>query len=239
MDRKVLVLASVIALNSGCSMRNAHVVPGDPNFAPVAPEQLIPATQVNGSLYREGFGLSLYNDNTARRVGDLLTVKFSESVTSATGNSASTDRNTSINIPNPTLFGGQPAAAIPILKALLGQDKQTLEQGISTGDNKYEGSGSSSESHSLNQGYITVTVTQVMPNGNLKVRGEKWVNLNEDNKFVRLTGIVRPADISASNEIVSNKIADARIYYGGKGAIANSSKPGWLASFLISPLYPF
>jgi flagellar L-ring protein precursor FlgH len=82
-------------------------------------------------------------------------------------------------------------------------------------------------------------VVDVFPNGNLKIRGEKRVTLNDGNEYIRLSGIVRPIDIDASNVILSTKVADATIMYTGDGSVANSSKMGWFASFFYSPVFPF
>jgi Flagellar basal body L-ring protein len=84
-----------------------------------------------------------------------------------------------------------------------------------------------------------VTVIDVLPNGNLSVRGEKRVALNQGDEFIRLSGIVRPVDITASNMISSDKVADVTIMYVGEGALADSSKMGWLSRVVQSPWFPF
>ena len=78
-----------------------------------------------------------------------------------------------------------------------------------------------------------------MPNGVLKVRGEKWLELNQGEEYIRLRGLVRPDDINKNNQVSSQKIADARITYAGKGAIADSNAAGWLVQFFNSPWMPF
>ncbi len=70
------------------------------------------------------------------------------------------------------------------------------------------------------------------------VRGEKWVNINEGDEFVRVSGIIRQEDVNPDNTVDSNRIADARITYSGRGSFASSSKPGWLMKFLSSPWWP-
>jgi flagellar L-ring protein precursor FlgH len=79
----------------------------------------------------------------------------------------------------------------------------------------------------------------VLPNGNLVIRGEKWLTLNTGEEFIRLEGIVRSKDVSADNMVMSNRIANARIQYSGKGALADAQEAGWLSQFFLSPLNPF
>jgi flagellar L-ring protein FlgH len=88
-------------------------------------------------------------------------------------------------------------------------------------------------------GALIVVVAQVLANGNLVVRGEKNLELTNGSERVALTGIVRPADISPSNTVSSDRVADARISYAGRGDIANTGKPGWLTRFFNSPWMPF
>ncbi|MBL4709532.1 MAG: flagellar basal body L-ring protein FlgH, partial [Flavobacteriales bacterium] len=105
-------------------------------------------------------------------------------------------------------------------------------------ENEFEGEGKSNQSNKLS-GSISVTVSAVLPNGNLLVQGEKWIQINQGSEFIRLKGIVRPADISANNTVQSTQIADAKISYGGKGALADANVSGWMVRFFMSPLWPF
>ena len=89
------------------------------------------------------------------------------------------------------------------------------------------------------EGDITVTVAQRLPNGNLLVRGQKWIAINQGQEYVRIQGIVRPIDIDPDNSISSLKVADAMIAYGGKGALADANAPGLLARFFNLPWLPF
>jgi flagellar L-ring protein precursor FlgH len=105
-------------------------------------------------------------------------------------------------------------------------------------NHSFEGKGSSDQNNSL-QGDISVTVVEVLPNGSLKVRGEKRVTLNRGDEFIRLSGIVRPVDIDASNVIPSTKVADATIMYTGEGELADANRMGWLSRLFMSVLFPF
>ena len=107
-----------------------------------------------------------------------------------------------------------------------------------TQDREFESEAESQQSNSLT-GKITVTVTEVLPNGLLVLRGEKWMRLNQGDEYIRLTGLAREEDIEADNSILSTKLADARISYSGTGALANSNRQGWASRFFNSLLWPF
>ncbi len=87
-------------------------------------------------------------------------------------------------------------------------------------------------------GTIAVTVAEVLSNGYLVVRGEKLISINQGDEYVRLSGIIRPRDIDASNMVSSTQVANAQIVYGGQGAIGNANEMGWLSRILQSPWWP-
>jgi flagellar L-ring protein precursor FlgH len=103
--------------------------------------------------------------------------------------------------------------------------------------NDFEGDARANQSNNL-VGNISVTVIHVLPNNNLVVRGEKWLTLNNGDEYIRLTGIVRPADVNPANEVVSTKIANARIQYSGTGAFSRAQTQGWLGKFFNSKWWP-
>jgi flagellar L-ring protein precursor FlgH len=109
--------------------------------------------------------------------------------------------------------------------------------GLTAGTNRtFSGAGNAAQSNSFT-GSLAVTVTRVFPNGNMEVAGQKEITLNNGNEYVRVKGIVRPEDISATNIVSSTRLADAQIRYTGSGHLADASKPGWLSQFMraISP----
>jgi flagellar L-ring protein precursor FlgH len=101
----------------------------------------------------------------------------------------------------------------------------------------FAGAGAAAQSNSLT-GYLTVMVTRVFDNGNMEIMGQKKLRLNNGDEYIRLTGLIRPEDVSATNLVASNRIADAEIVYVGAGEIADSGRQGWLSRGLrtISPL---
>ena len=199
----------------------------DPAFAPVRPAELKPPMQNNGAIYQANYDMRLFEDHTARRVGDVLTITLQEQTKAKKIADLDANKDTSLSLQAPMLFGVSPGT-------LLGQ---SLETEVSS-SHAFKGDGQANQSNSLT-GEISVTVIEVLPNGNLLVRGEKRVTLNQGDEFVRLSGIVRPVDIDVSNTVPSTKVADATIMYTGSGALADASKMGWLARFFNSPWFPF
>ena len=94
------------------------------------------------------------------------------------------------------------------------------------------------QSNSLD-GSISANIIQVLSNGNLVIRGEKWISINNGDEFIRVTGMIRSEDINPDNTIDSTRVANARIQYSGTGTFADSQKVGWLSSFFMSDWWPF
>jgi flagellar L-ring protein precursor FlgH len=84
-----------------------------------------------------------------------------------------------------------------------------------------------------------VIVQEVLPNGLLRVAGEKNMTLNQGEEFVRLKGYIRAADVDADNQVSSLRVANARIAYSAKGVLADANSAGWLMRFFTGPLMPF
>ena len=124
-----------------------------------------------------------------------------------------------------------------ILTGGLDKDAGGNGAGLTAGTNRtFSGAGNAAQSNSFT-GSLAVTVIRVFPNGNMEVAGQKEITLNNGNEYVRVKGIVRPEDISATNIVSSTRLADAQIRYTGSGHLADASKPGWLSQFMraISP----
>ena len=220
--KHLLVLIAALNLTACSTVMPMDEKPDDPDFAPVPAQSLKPPSISDGSLYQNNYAISLYSDQRARRIGDVITVMLQEQTNASKSNSASTSKDSEIAITPTSLFGGVHSA--------LGS---TL-----TGERSFSGKGDTGQSNSLN-GQITVTISDIYPNGILEIRGEKWLSLNQGDEFIRVRGLVRPEDIGSDNTVQSSKLADARISYGGTGHIANASKPGWISRFFNSPWWPF
>ena len=198
-------------------------------YEPTYPEVAAPPEPANGAIYQSGYAMSLFDDRRARRVGDLITIVLNENTTADKQAETTTSKENDIDIASPTLFG----YTLPRSES----SEFTLQQQLQSSQD-FSGSGSSSQSNSL-AGTITVTVAEVLPNGYLLVRGQKWLTLNQGAEYVQLSGIVRPEDVSGDNTVLSTQVADARIIYKGRGAVASANRAGWLSRFFLSPIWPF
>ncbi|MHA7879498.1 MAG: flagellar basal body L-ring protein FlgH [Saccharospirillum sp.] len=197
--------------------------PGDPDWAPVPSESLMPPPSNDGSLFSAAYGMSLYGDKKAMRTGDIITVLLDEETQGSKSSQSSSSKSSEAGLTAPIIAGAGPIDA--------------LSASIS-GDRNFSGRGDADQSNSLS-GSITVTVSEVLPNGVLRVRGEKWITLNTGAEYIRIQGMLRPEDINLDNTVSSQKLADARIAYSGAGALANANQPGWLTRFFQSPVWPF
>jgi flagellar L-ring protein precursor FlgH len=186
-----------------------------------------------GAIYQAGRGSSLFEDVRARRVGDVITVVLQESTNAAQSASTSTSKDSSVNLANPTLFGNP----FSFGSSLLGDSRRNLQTDIG-GSRSFSGEGGSQQSNRLT-GNITATVVEVLPNGYLRIRGEKLISINKGDEYIRLTGVVRPVDIQADNSVLSTMVANAEIAYGGNGVLADASEMGWLSRFFNSKWWPF
>jgi len=222
----VLIALAALVLLVGCSGLPTE---NHPDYAPVEFAEMpeMESAIPTGSIYQSSRNLSLFEDVKARQVGDIVTVVLAEATDAAKKSDTTLDKSNSNVITNPT-FGADAAGVGSDLS--LGFDLSS--------SNAFEGESESNQSNSL-QGSIAVTVARVLPGGNLYVQGEKWIHINQGNEYIRLRGIIRPEDIGSNNTILSTKVADARISYGGTGAPAEVNVVGWLSRFFMSPIWPF
>ena len=225
----VLALSGVVSL-AGCVAPTPK--PNDPYYAPVLPRTPLPAAANNGSIYQAGFEQNLYSDRKAFRVGDIITITLNERTQASKNANSQMDKNSDNSIGLTSLFGSSLTTNTPI-----GGGDLSLNAGYSA-DRSTKGDAKSGQSNSLT-GSITVTVADVLPNGIIAVRGEKWLTLNTGDELVRIAGMVRADDIATDNTVSSTRVADARITYSGTGAFADTSQPGWFDRFFLSPLFPF
>jgi flagellar L-ring protein precursor FlgH len=214
--RPLLLLSSVTLLGA-CAMPGMAPKASEPTLITPIPQ----ATPQAGAIYAEGGSISLFEDNRARNVGDLLTVVLVESTQAKKSAATTTSKKQDNSLGDISAFG----------------KKLTYGVGFS-GDRNFAGKGDTSQSNSLS-GSVTVTVVQRFANGNLLVRGEKLLELNQGSEVVKLEGIVRSADISTSNSITSDRVGNAKVSYAGRGALADSNAQGWLSRFFASPWMPF
>jgi flagellar L-ring protein precursor FlgH len=207
----------------GCANMTRTVEVQQPLSARPAPPPPAP-TVATGAIYRAGSYQPLFEDRRARNVGDTLTITINEKLNASKTASTNTDRkgSTSFNVAD-VQFGG----------------KNILKGGAITGgsDLKFNGAGDSG-ANNVFTGNITVTVIEVLPNGNLVVSGEKQIGINTGSEFIRLSGVVNPVTILAGNVVSSIQVADARLEYRGTGTIDEAQTMGWMARVFQSVL-PF
>ena len=231
MRRVSIVLAlSGMALLTGCVAPPAK--PNDPYYAPVLPRTPMPAAADNGSIYQAGFEQNLYSDRKAFRVGDIITITLNERTSSSKSANSKVGKDSSNSLGLTSLFGAGVNTNNP-----LGSGDLSLNAGYS-GTRATNGTAAAAQNNSLT-GSVTVTVADVLPNGIISVRGEKWMTLNTGEELVRISGLVRADDIATDNTVSSTRVADARITYSGTGSFAEASQPGWFDRFFASPLFPF
>jgi flagellar L-ring protein FlgH len=192
------------------------------DYTPVAPPAKV-EWRADGAIFHAASGYApLTSGARASMVGDVLTVMLVERTQATKATSQTTGRDGSIGLTPPAtglfnLFSPSDVTA--------------------SGTNAFKGQGQAAQSNQLT-GEISVTVAAVLPNGTMRVRGEKLVTLNRGDEFIQFSGLVREVDIGSDNRILSTRVADARITYTGKGEMARASKQGWLQRF-FSRVSPF
>lgn len=210
------------------------VEPDDPNFAPVVTPSPQRPQPEEGSLFVPSYGLSLFGNTNNHRVGDIITIILDERTVSSKSSGVAVDKSSDLSLLENGvggILGRDLTKDIPVIGEI------TLPSSAAQ-DRAFSGDASADQSNRL-QGNISVTITDVMPNGNLIVKGEKWMTLNRGEEYIRISGILRPADVTLSNTILSTKLANARIAYSGTGELASSQQMGWLSKFFNSPFWAF
>ena len=180
---------------------------------------------VDGAIFSAAQPGFFVGDRRAHSVGDVLTVNLSEQTqaSKSTDGSISRKGSTSTTLPG-SIFGATG------MLGLTNPSISTSGNWSSTTDQSYAGKGTADQSNSLN-GTLTVMVTRVYENGNMWVEGQKMLTLNQGEEYIRVSGLVRPEDIKAGNQVDSGRIAQAQISYTGAGDLADASKQNWFGRF--------
>ena len=219
------MMRGLVLLTAGLTLAGCGGVGQRPlGYMPVLPPAPVPASATadgNGAIYQAANGYApLYRGYRAQGIGDLVTVRLVEVTSTVKSASSQTQRDGGISVSPPATgpFSFNPA-------------------GVNSGaSSSFNGGGDAAQQSRL-QGDITVTIVDVRPNGTALVRGEKQMAFSQGEEWIQLSGIIRLADIGPGNDVLSNRIADARITYGGRGSVQQSSRQGWLTNFfnLVSP----
>jgi flagellar L-ring protein precursor FlgH len=220
MSRACVTAALLLA---GCQ----HFVPPPPKVDVVQPTSRRPqpvpvaAMPANGSIYRDGGHRPLFEDRRARFVGDVLTVQIQENTSAKQSKASTLDKEGSLSGSVTALPLVSSAATLAKL-GVGGSSANTMTgKGDTAADNTFVGT-------------ITVTVVEVLPNGNLVVSGEKQIGINQNADTLRFSGVVYPANIQADNSVLSSQIADARLQVRGEGDIDRAQTTGWLSRFFLT-----
>ena len=202
----------------------------DPSWRPVSmpmPRPELAPTQVN-SLWRSG-SRAFFKDQRAAQVGDILTVLVNIADTAALANATGTTRTGSEAAGIPNLGGLETKAAA------VGVDPKNLLNTTSTNANTGTGTITRNETVTLR---LAGVVTQVLPNGNLVVTARQEVRVNSELRQLQVSGVVRPQDIASDNTVVHDRMAEARIGYGGRGTLTDLQTPRY-GQQILDILLPF
>ena len=178
------------------------------------------ADHPSGAIFRPRGNFLLFEDRKPRAIGDVLTIQINETLNASQSATSNTEKKSNLT------------AKLPGVKGVVGLAINGLNTTASS-DNAFNGAGATSSSGAFT-GTITVTVIEVLANGNLMVAGEKQIGIRENSEILRFSGVVDPALIQLGNFVSSTQIADARLDYRGGGNIEQAQIQGWFGRFFNS-----
>ena len=227
--RSAAVLGSVLlalGMTACTSVMPPQALTHSPQFAPVFPVQNARETVATGAIYVGRQSDSWFGKSKSFQVGDVITVLLNESSQASRTQNGSVTRDSSNNMAPPGLkaWGAGVGGWMNGIKM----------DGASVSS---KGTGAADQQATLT-GSVAVSVVEVMPNGNLVLRGEKQLALTEGSEIIQVAGIIRPDDVAPNNTVQSRRLANAQIAYRGSGDLANATKAGWGTSTLLK-IWPF
>ncbi len=221
-----LILAVLVL---GACAPTKSVVTEDLN-KPVVDAALLQHEQQNtqtSSLWNNS-GATMFTDPKAHKVGDLVMVLVQENASATRSLGTKKSRKSKHQSSLSGLFGLEKTIGVNFNPALAMD---------TSNDKSFSGSGETTNSDSLIAS-VTAVVTEVFPNGNMRIMGRREVTINQQPQELTFTGVIRPSDISANNTIISAQVAQAKISYGSGGSLAAMSDEGWLGQTL-DWIWPF
>lgn len=213
---KNFLFLGMLAL-AGCSATPTSIVQRAPTQRPLMPELAPPAS---GAIYQAASYRPMFEDRRARHIGDMLTISITERTNAMKAGASSGNKSGAVSFGTPGLAQGKFGANI----------SANTSNKFADGDNQ-----SASNTFS---GTIGVTVTEVLPNGNLIVAGEKQIAMNKGVEFIRFSGMINPDTIQAGNTVPSTLVADARVEYRTNSQIDRAEMTAMVSRFFQS-LLPF
>lgn len=225
---KNYLMIPLVLFVAACAMPGGKVAL--PEVEPIAPVISEPAPpQTAGSLWTTSRG-GIFADMKGTTVGDIITVVISESASASKEAKTQTGRNSTMSAGITNLFGLETD-----IGDFIGGSPSTLIN--ANAGNKFDGSGRTERKEALTA-TLTTQVVEILPNGNLRIEGNKTVTVNREMQIVMLSGIIRPSDVSPLNRVDSQNVLNARISYAGKGVISDKQQQGWLVRAL-DQVWPF
>ena len=225
---KNLWITPLMLFVAACAMPGGKVDLSE--VEPIAPVISEPAPpQTAGSLWTTSRG-GIFADMKGTTVGDIITVVISETASASKEAKTQTGRNSTMSAGISNLFGLETD-----IGDFIGGNPSTLVN--ANAGNKFDGSGKTERKEALTA-TLTTQVIEILPNGNLRIEGNKTVTVNREMQIVTLSGIIRPSDVSPRNQVDSQNVLNARISYAGKGVISDKQQQGWLVRAL-DQVWPF
>jgi len=219
-----LLLAGCIAAAPKVEVREPTTIrpPGAGTAVAAAAAPAPAPAATSGAIFQSATHRGLFEDRRARLVGDVLTVQIQENHTAKRSSNSSVDRSGSVDAK---------VSLLPFVPSTSTRFDRLQAKGSS--DAAFEGKGATN-TENLFTGTITVTVVEVLANGNLVVSGEKQVGINQNVETLRFSGVVNPVTVLPGNVVSSNQVADARLEVRGTGDIDRAQTTGWLTRFFLS-----
>jgi flagellar L-ring protein precursor FlgH len=223
---RLTTAACVVGGLSACSSVPSANMSHSPQFEPVYPIAAAPAKPATGAIYVGRQSDSWFGKSKSFQVGDVITVLLNESSQASRTQNGSITRESKNDM-------------VPTGLANWGKGVGGWMNGIKMDGSSMSNKGTGAADQQANlTGSVAVSVVEVMPNGNLVLRGEKQLALTEGSEIIQVAGIIRPDDVAPNNTVQSRRLANAQIAYRGSGDLANATKAGWGTSTLLK-IWPF
>ncbi|MFW5733490.1 MAG: flagellar basal body L-ring protein FlgH [Oceanidesulfovibrio sp.] len=240
MSKQVFIALLCCLVLAACTQTKQNVQT-TPVTTPPPAEDLEPSIAENpGSLFNPSNAGYLFEDNRARRVGDIVLVNVVENSTSELTAETNTEKESTMNMGVQSAFLRKTMG----VGELLGVDPLNMKGDVGESpivqfrnNSEFESDGDTSRTANVSA-TVGARVIKVLPGGLMQVEGGREVRINEETQILVVRGLVRPRDIGPDNSVLSTQLADAFIEYYGKGVISDKQKPGWLTR-IIDNVWPF
>jgi len=232
----IIKMGCLLSLITGCLWGCAAPIKQVQPMAELQPPAFMaaetPQPTTEGSLWQENVTMGeLFVNPKARRVGDIVTIKITESSKASNNATTNTGRDSSLSLGLANFLGLENES-----KYAAGTGFNPFSKIAGSATTQFSGTGGTTRSGDLSA-YITTRVIGVLPSGNLAISGSREVIVNNETQLIVVTGVIRSRDISSENVVLSTYISDARIAYSGSGIVNDQQRKGWLSNVLdvVSP----